>query len=100
MNEANFEFPYKEPLECDFNISQPELQADLIINAVIGDKHFTFEQAVASDIWIIVHNLNKYPSVSLVDSAGTQFDARVVYNSLNQCTVYMNGATKGKAYLN
>ena len=86
MYEANFEFPYREPLECDFNISQSELQADLIINAVIGDKHFTFEQAVAS--------------VSLVDSAGTQFDARVVYDSLNQCTVYMNGATKGKAYLN
>ena len=46
----------------------------------------------------IEHNLNKYPSV-LVDSAGTYF-MRDSYDSLNQLTVKLNGATKGKAYLN
>lgn len=65
-----------------------------------SDKTFVFEQGVASDTWVIVHNLGKYPSVSLVDSAGTQFDADVEYNSENSCTVRMNGATTGKAFLN
>ena len=100
MYEANFEFPYREPLQCDFGICQSELQADLIINAIISDKHFTFEQGIASDTWEINHNLNKFPSVTLVDTAGTQFQGRVEYIDENNCVVYMNGATKGKAYLN
>ena len=61
---------------------------------------FIFDQAVPSDIWVIVHNLNKYPSVVVVDSAGTQFMAQIEYNSRNQVTVYLNGMTTGKAYLN
>lgn len=61
---------------------------------------FVFEQAAASDTWVVVHNLNKYPSVTVVDSAGTQFMVQVEYNSKNQLTIYINGATTGKAYLN
>lgn len=65
-----------------------------------ADKTYVHEQGIASDTWEIQHNLNKYPSVTLVDSANTQFEAQVIYNDENNCTVYMNGATKGKAYLN
>lgn len=68
--------------------------------AEVSDKTFVFEQGIASDTWEINHNLNKYPSVTLVDSANTQFVAQVVYTDKNNCVVYMNGATKGKAYLN
>ena len=67
---------------------------------IITSKTYTHEQGEASDSWIIEHNLNKYPSVTLVDSAGTQFQGRVEYIDENNCIVYMNGATKGKAYLN
>lgn len=59
-----------------------------------------FDQAETSDTWVITHNLNKYPSVTVVDSAGTQFMAQIEYNSRNQVTVYLNGMTTGKAYLN
>lgn len=61
---------------------------------------FTFEQAVASDTWIINHNLGRNPSVVVVDSAGTAFYPAVHYDNENQCTISMNGATTGKAYLN
>lgn len=61
---------------------------------------YIFEQGVSSDTWVIVHNMNKYPSVTVVDSAGTQFVAQIEYNSRNQLTIHMNGATTGKAYLN
>lgn len=66
----------------------------------LANDTFVFEQAVASDTWVVVHNLNKYPSVMLVDSAGTQFIAPVNYDSRNQLTVYINGKTTGKVFLN
>ena len=66
----------------------------------ISSQTYVYEQGIASDTWEIEHNLNKFPNVVLVDSAGTTFRAAVVYNSLNKCTVSMNGATTGKAYLN
>lgn len=61
---------------------------------------YIHEQGESSDTWVIVHNLNKYPSITIVDSAGTVFEAEIRYDSENQCTVLMNGAFKGKAYLN
>lgn len=67
---------------------------------VVTSKTYIHEQGVSSDTWQIQHNLNKYPSVSLVDTAGTLFQGRVEYIDENNCIVYMNGATKGKAYLN
>lgn len=66
----------------------------LAVNTYIHD------QAISSDTWVINHNLNRYPSVIVVDSAGTQFIVQVEYNSRNQLTIYINGATTGKAYLN
>ena len=68
--------------------------------AIINSTTFIFEQGIASDVWVIKHNLNKAPNITLVDSSGAEFQARKVYNSLNQVTIYLNGATTGKAYLN
>ena len=67
---------------------------------VLSSQTYVHEQGIASDTWEITHNLNKFPTVVLVDSAGTTFRAAVVYNSSNKCTIAMNGATTGKAYLN
>lgn len=66
----------------------------------INSASFIYEQGIASDVWVIEHNLNKAPAITLVDSSGAEFQARKVYNSLNQVTIYLNGATTGKAYLN
>lgn len=71
-----------------------------IDNIDVTDDTFVYEQGIASDVWVITHNLNKYPSITLVDSAGTVFKAKEEYNSANQVTIYLNGATTGKAYLN
>lgn len=68
--------------------------------AKIWSRSYVHEQGVSSDTWVIQHNLNKYPDVVLVDSAGTVFRATCTYNSLNKCTIYINGATTGKAFLN
>lgn len=98
--EVEFNLNKENPIEADFEVQdiQP-FDVELTIDSAV-DKTFVYEQGIASDTWVIEHNLNKYPSVSLVDSAGTQFDADVEYNDENTCTVRMNGATTGKAFLN
>lgn len=63
-------------------------------------KGFVFEQAVVSDTWDIVHNLNKRPSVTVVDSAGTVFYPKVEYIDDNECIISMNYPMLGFAYLN
>lgn len=69
-------------------------------SVIVSTKTVVFEQGIPSNIWTINHNLNKYPSVTLIDSSGRQFKAEIDYNDMNTLTVYMNGGTSGKALLN
>lgn len=71
-----------------------------LVEALIRADTFVYEQGVASSEWEINHNLNKYPSVTVVDSAGNEVIAEVNYTSMNTCVVTMTAAFKGKAYLN
>lgn len=50
--------------------------------------------------WTITHNMNKYPSVTIVDSAGSIVEGAVDYLSLNSCKITFCGAFSGKAYFN
>lgn len=58
------------------------------------------DQPVASDVWVLEHNLDKYPSVTIVDSAGSVVVGDVTYVSKNKIIVTFIGAFSGKAYLN
>jgi hypothetical protein len=63
--------------------------------------HYTHEQWLASDVWVIEHNLNKEPSVTVVDSAEEEhIPDKKVYNSKNKVTLYFLSEFTGKAYLN
>lgn len=62
---------------------------------------YTHEQGIASDVWEIEHNLNKKPSVTVVDTADEeQIPDRKVYNTKNKVTLYFLSEFAGKAYLN
>ena len=65
-----------------------------------GDLHYTHTQSNATDQWVITHNLNKHPSVAVVDSGGNIVITEVRYDSANRLTVLFNSAESGKAYLN
>lgn len=65
-----------------------------------SDKYFCFEQSVASDEWIILHNLHKYPSVTVVDSAGTIITGEVTYLDATMLKINFRAPFAGKAYLN
>jgi len=64
------------------------------------DKTFTFTQGVPSATWVVTHNLNKFPSVSVVDTGNTSGFGAVTYDSANQLTITFSGGFAGKAYLN
>lgn len=61
---------------------------------------YTHDQSVASDTWTITHNLARYPSVTIVDSAGTVVVGGIAYVSVNQIVVTFSAAFSGKAFLN
>ena len=65
-----------------------------------GDKNFTFIQSTAAAVWTITHNLGKRPSISVVDSAGTNVMGAVNHISNNELTITFSAAFKGTAYLN
>lgn len=50
--------------------------------------------------WVIEHNLNGYPSVTVVDSEGDVVECCVHYQNPNVCIVKMNTGCAGVAYLN
>ena len=61
---------------------------------------YIHEQATASNVWQIEHNLNKKPSIMVVDTADTVIEGVEKYIDENNIEIYFNAAVKGKAYLN
>jgi hypothetical protein len=77
-------------------------QTDLwdVLQDLYKRDHYTHDQVSPSAIWVIVHNMGKNPSVSIVDTALDEVVADVQYNSLNQLTITFTAAISGKAFLN
>lgn len=61
---------------------------------------FVFTQAIASSVWIIIHDLGKFPSCTIVDSAGDSVEGDINYVSNTQLTVSFSAPFSGKAFLN
>ena len=60
----------------------------------------THTQGSASSTWTVTHNLNKFPSVTIVDSNEEQIFGVVDYQSANTIVLTFSAAISGKAYLN
>ena len=60
---------------------------------------YVYTQSVPSDTWVITHNLNFYPNVTIIDSAGTICVGDVTYTDRNSLTLTFGGGFSGEAYL-
>ena len=69
-------------------------------NIASGDKTFIFTQGVPANVWNIQHTLNKFPSVSVVDTSNTNVFSQVDYVDSNNLTITNTAQFAGKAYLN
>jgi hypothetical protein len=65
-----------------------------------ADKNYVHNQIASSTTWNIAHNLNKFASVSVVDSAGSVVIGEITYVDTNNVTLTFSAAFSGKAYLN
>lgn len=96
-----------DELESEIEQSKITVQGSPLIDvstenqtATITSKTFVFEQGIASDTWIINHNLNKHPSISLAYTNGEEFEAHKEFTSENQVIISLDSAATGFAYLN
>ena len=80
-----------------------EQKAQARANIGVGDgqdKTFVYEQSSASTTWNIQHNLNKFPSVSIIDSAGSSVIGEINYESIDSLVLSFTAPFSGYAYLN
>lgn len=72
------------------------------VNEVLAksDKTFIYTQTTASSSWDIVHNLDKYPSVTITDSGKNIVTGNVQFVSKNELIITFQSAFSGVAYLN
>jgi hypothetical protein len=114
---SNFQQPAYTPCNCQilpydlsdyFGIKWGNITGDITaqtdlwsyLSSLINQNNFVFDQQVASAVWVVVHNMGKFPSVSIVDTANDQVEAEVKYNSNNQLTITFTAPIAGKAYIN
>lgn len=64
-----------------------------------SNNNYTHNQVAASATWNVAHNLNKKPSVSVVDSIDRITYGDVDYVDNNNVTITFNASFSGKAYL-
>lgn len=75
-----------------------DVNGDVLIT--VGDKTHNYTQAVASDVWTINHNLEKYPSVTIIDTGGSEVEGELTYVDINTIIITFTAAFTGNAYLN
>lgn len=69
-------------------------------NKLNADKTYVHRQIVPSDTWIIKHDLNKFCSVMITDSAESVVLGDINYIDENTVSITFSSAFSGKAYLN
>lgn len=65
-----------------------------------GTSGYIFDFDASGTVWVIYHNLNKRPSVVVVDSTMTVVETTVEYIDNNAVQITLNSPFKGQAYLN
>ena len=97
-----------ETLNTEINKKVETITGDDFINVarngstiVINSKTFIFEQAIASDTWVINYDWSyKQPSIDVIDSAGNIQLPNDINYATNTITLSFLAAFSGKAYLN
>ena len=65
-----------------------------------GSPTFIFTQGAPATTWNILHNLGKFPSITVIDTGDTVVTGQYEYKDNNNVTLTFSAAFAGKAYLN
>jgi hypothetical protein len=98
-----FDTPMVEkPIISSVPTKLSELENDagyITADDIPSTQPFVHEQLAPSNLWTIQHNLNKYPSVTVTDSAGNVVVGDVKHVSLNVMEISFSSAFAGRAIL-
>lgn len=74
---------------------------DLVVKTTSGvTEYYRHVQGSPASVWNVTHNLNKYPSITVVDSSGSAMIGDTQHTSLNTVTITFSAAFSGEAYFN
>jgi hypothetical protein len=60
---------------------------------------YTHTQGAAASTWVVAHNLNFYPNVTVVSSGGAVVEGDIAYPDSNTLTITFTSSFSGVAYL-
>lgn len=83
----------------DVDDNNLEMQIDDSIQVIVR-LTYIHRQYQAAATWTIVHNLRRYPSVTVVDSGNTKVTGDVDYIDENTLVISFTAPFAGVAYLN
>lgn len=84
-----------------FHIDQNGAVTKLGFNGTpVGIVTYTHDQGLPSTQWDITHNLDRKPSITVVDTADTVVFGDAEYTNNNRVIITFNSPFSGKAYLN
>lgn len=83
-----------------YNLQVGPVISQTTVNNYGNSQGYQHNQPAAAAVWTVVHGLAKYPSVTVVDSAGDEVEGQVRYLSSNEIEIAFSAAFAGKAYLN
>lgn len=66
----------------------------------VGDKNFHHVQSAPSRVWEVNHNLEKYPSVTIIGVDGSEYEGQVDHIDKNTALLTFSEAFAGYADLN
>jgi hypothetical protein len=61
-------------------------------------SRYPHSQAVASDVWVVAHNLGYWPQVQIFSVGGREMVAEVLHVSNNVTNIYFDEPTAGVAF--
>jgi hypothetical protein len=100
LQKIGMEFLKPEVQQYIQGIAQSEAQNVITKSAGAVDLSYTYEQIAPSTVWAINHNMGKFPSVTIVDSAGTEVIGEVSYQDKSNLKISFSAPFSGTAYLN
>ena len=96
-----------EPLEAEISTKVETIKGSDLIGVsrenntvIITSQSFRYEQGIPSNTWIIDHNLNKHPTVTLTYYNGQEFEACREYPSNSRVVIKLDNPATGYAFLN
>lgn len=79
--------------------SNDDYDFDYASPSSLADKNYV-QNFTTTNTVVVPHNLNKYPSVSVIDSAGDGVEGEVTYQNLDSLTVMFTNPFSGSVTCN